>query len=506
MSKRTKSIFSAFHIAVFVIALMLGQTLFSYADTANVNATGADYVRQLKLFEYVVQMLRLSYASEPDPENLVAGAIEGMLDNLDEHSMYFDREEFQLLLHDAGGSFGGMGVTIQVTPEDNTLTIMSVMEGTPAERVGLMARDKIIEIEGETTRDITSHEAIKKMRGEPGTELNIAIVRESIPDPIDITLTREIIHIDAIPYYYMVSDDIGYIRLTNFARDEERSTTEDLKAAIADLKSQGMEKMILDLRRNPGGLLDEAVGVSNCFLPEDELIVSTKGRSSQWKNAEYYTESAPVWPKGKTVVIVDNASASASEIVTGALKDYERAVIIGETTFGKASVQKIIPFEYMTNGEGKFPGMKITVAHYYTPNGYLIHDAGIEPDVVMELEEFPLIANKLFMEGQFRVFAQKYHDEYGDTAMNNFLNDPLLIAQFKEMLAEDGFEFYPEAYAETLPDGGNEFVLKQIDENEAPILRMMKRDMYREMEGDARANEFWQRGDPWINRAIEELS
>ena len=200
MSKKAKSIFNAFHITVFVVALILGQTLFSYADTTTSHATGADYVRHLKLFEYVVQMLRLSYASEPEPETLVAGAIEGMLDELDEHTMYFDGEEFQLLLHDAGGSFGGMGVTIQVTPEDNTLTVMSVMEGTPAERVGLMPRDKIIEIEGETTRDITSHEAIKKMRGEPGTELNITIAREGLGESKEINLTREMIHIDAIWY------------------------------------------------------------------------------------------------------------------------------------------------------------------------------------------------------------------------------------------------------------------------------------------------------------------
>ncbi|MCP4229667.1 MAG: S41 family peptidase [bacterium] len=506
MKKKAKSIFNAFHITVFVAALILGQTLFSYADTTTTHATGADYVRQLKLFEYVVQMLRLSYASEPEPDVLVAGAIEGMLDELDEHTMYFDGEEFQLLLHDAGGSFGGMGVTIQVTPEDNTLTIMSVMEGTPAERVGLMARDKIIEIEGETTRDITSHEAIKKMRGEPGTELNITIAREGLGESKEINLTREIIHIDAIPYYYMVSDDVGYIRLLNFARDEERSTTEDLKAAIADLKSQGMEKLILDLKGNPGGLLDEAVGVTNCFLPDDKLIVSTKGRSSRWKNAEYFTEEAPVWPAGKTAILIDSASASASEIVTGALKDYGRATIIGETTFGKASVQSIVPFQSMTDENGKYPGMKITVAHYYTPNGYLIHDAGIEPDIALEREEYPLIVNKLFLEGQFRVFAQKYHDEHSENTIEAFLADPLLVADFKRMLADDGFQFYPEAYAETLPDDGMEFVMAEIDENEEKILRMMTREMYREIEGDARAWEYWQKDDPWVKRAVEELS
>lgn len=503
MERYIKRALSTIHIAIFAAVLVFSPVLFSSAD---VDEKASDFYREIKLFETIVQRIRINYVTDVDPTTLIHGAVRGMLNELDDHTMFFDSEDFRLLLDDTEGSFGGLGITISITPEDNTLTVMSVLEGTPAERVGLESRDKIIEIEGESTEDITTREALTKLRGDVGTDVTITIFRNGAPEPIEFTITRGNISVESVPYYFMVSDDVGYVRLTNFSRNEETDSANELKGAIAELRAQGMDKLILDLRGNPGGLLEEAVGVSNLFLEKGSLVVYTKGRSMKWEQREYYAEERPVFPKGKMVVLVDGGSASASEIVAGALKDNDRAIIMGEKTFGKASVQSIVPLTVGTDEEGSFPGMKITIAHYYTPDGNLIDGVGIEPDVVLEEPEMPLVVTKLFSEGMFRIYAENYYDKYGETGVANFDSDPGVLEDFKAMTREKNFQFYPEAYAETLPDGGYGFYASAVDGEKDLVVRLLKREVIREAEGDGKAYEFWRQGDDWINKAIEELS
>jgi carboxyl-terminal processing protease len=503
MKKLIKWSFGTIHIAVFAAVLVFSPVLFSSAD---VDEKASDFYREIKLFETVVQRIRINYVTDVDPKTLIHGAIRGMLNELDDHTMFFESEDFRLLLEDTEGAFGGLGITISITPEDNTLTVMSVLEGTPAERAGLENRDKIIEIDGESTEDITTREALSKLRGEVGTDVTITVIRKSAPEPIKFTITRGNINVESVPYYFMVSDDAGYVRLTNFSRNEDTDSTKELKDAIAELRAQGMSKLILDLRGNPGGLLEEAVGVSNLFLEKGSMVVYTRGRSMKWEQREYLAEDRPIFPKGRMVVLVDGGSASASEIVAGALKDHGRAIIMGEKTFGKASVQSIIPLTVGASDEGDFPGMKITIAHYYTPNGNLIDGVGVEPDVVLEQPEMPLVVTKLYTEGMFRIFAEKYYDTYGETAPFHFDSDAAVLDDFVELTREKEFRLYPDAYAETLPDGGFEFYTAAVYKEEELVKRLLKREVIREVGGDAKAYEFWRQGDEWINRAIEELS
>jgi carboxyl-terminal processing protease len=503
MKKVIKWVFGTLHISLFAAVLLFAPVLFSSAD---VDENASDFYREIKLFETIVQRIRINYVTDVDPATLIHGAIRGMLAELDDHTMFFESEDFRLLLEDTEGAFGGLGITITVTPEDNTLTVMSVLEGTPAERVGLESRDKIIEIDGESTENITTREALTELRGDVGTEVTIKVFRNGAPEPIEFTITRGNISVESVPYYFMVTDDIGYARLTSFSRNDEQDSVGELKDAVTELRAQGMSKLILDIRGNPGGLLEEAVGVSNLFLEKGSLVVYTHGRSMKWEQREYYAEERPLFPKGKMVVLVDGGSASASEIVAGALKDSGRAVVMGEKTFGKASVQSIIPLTVAADAEGDFPGMKITIAHYYTPKGNLIDGVGIEPDITLENPIMPLLVTKLYAEGMFRIFAQDYYDKYGETAVIRFDSDASVLEDFKVMTREKQFQFYPEAYAETLPDNGYEFFAAALDEEETLLKRLLKREVIREVEGDNKAYEFWRQGDEWINRAIDELT
>ncbi|UCH77612.1 MAG: S41 family peptidase [Candidatus Coatesbacteria bacterium] len=476
--------------------------LFSHAWAQD---SARDFIREIKLFDTVAHYVRMSYVTEVDATELIHDAIRGMLSGLDEHTAFLEADDFRLLLNDTEGSFGGLGIEISVTPEDDTLTVMNVLEGTPAERAGLRARDKIIEIEGESTKGITTREALLKMRGEPGTDLAIGIARVGFADQLDFTITREIIHIDSVPYYFMASDDVGYVRISNFSRDEERSTSKDATKALEELREQGMKKFILDLRGNPGGPLDEAVALASLFLKKKELVVYTGGRSERWEERKYFVKDKPEFGGEPFVILIDGSSASASEVFTGAIKDHKRAVVMGEKSFGKASVQTLIPLASSADADPG-PGLKITIAYYYTPDGQLIDGEGIAPDVELEPEEVSLILGKLFAEGYFRIYAEQYHDAHGASALSDFEADPAAFDEFVAWVEERDLDFYPEGYAETLPDDGRQFYLGAMRREEEQLTRMLRRELIREMEGDAAAYRYWRQDDPWIARAVEELS
>ncbi len=485
-----------------VAAFLAAPSMFSRAWADD---NSRDFVREIRLFDTVANYVRMSYVTEVDPQELIHDAIRGMLSGLDVYTVFLEADDFRLIINETEGSFGGLGIEIAVTPEDQTLTVMNVLEGTPAERVGLRARDKIVEIDGESTKGITTREALLKMRGEAGTDVEVGIARKGYADILDFKITREVIHVDSVPYYFMAADDVGYIRVAAFSCDEERSTSKDAEKALAELKKAGMKKLIVDLRGNPGGPLDEAVALAGLFLKKGSLVVYTGGRAGRWEQRKYFVEDEPKYGKEPFVVLVDGSSASASEVFTGALKDHKRAVVMGEKTYGKASVQTLIPLTAAADA-GPGPGLKITIAYYYSPDGHLIDGEGIEPVVDLEAEEVPLVVGKLFVLGYFRMYAEAYHDAHGGSALADFEGDATAFEKFVAWVEERGFDFYPEGYAETLPDNGREFYVAAIEKEREAAMTILTREVIREAAGDAEAYTYWRRHDPWVASAVEELS
>lgn len=333
------------------------------------DAASPDTYRQLNLFGDVFERIRSDYVEEVDDQALIEAAINGMLSSLDPHSSYLNADDYRDMQVQTRGEFGGLG--IEVTMENGLVKVISPIEGSPADDAGVQAGDLITKIDGEAVMGLTLSEAVDRMRGPAGTEITIT-VRRGDADPFDIVIVRDIIRIDAVRYEAM--DDVAYIRIKSFSAQTESG----LKKAFSELKEQigdRMKGVILDLRKNPGGLLSQAIAVSDAFLERGE-IVSTRGRSPG--SAERYNAKPGDITGGKPmVVLIDGGSASASEIVAGALQDHQRAIVMGTRSFGKGSVQTVIPL----SGHG---AMRLTTSRYYTPSGRSIQALGIEPDIEVE--------------------------------------------------------------------------------------------------------------------------
>jgi carboxyl-terminal processing protease len=322
---------------------------------------------KLKVFAEVLSQLEKNYVEPVDTTKLVDGALQGMVNTLDPHSAYMPPDVYREIQVDTKGEFGGLG--IQIGMKENRLVVISPIEGTPADRAGVKAGDFISEIDGTTTKNMTLIDAVNKLRGPKGTKVILTLQREGQGKPIRVTLTRETIKIQSVKSQ-MLDDHIGYIRLTQF----QEQTSADLKQALKQLLAQGAQSLILDLRNNPGGLLTSAVEVSEQFLPKNKLVVSIRGRSGAAE--EYHANGESPVTNLPMIILVNAGSASASEIVSGALQDWGRAVILGTTTFGKGSVQTIIA---LSDGSG----LRLTTAKYYTPKDRSIHGVGIVPDIVV---------------------------------------------------------------------------------------------------------------------------
>ncbi len=326
--------------------------------------------RQLKLFGDVLERVRVDYVDEVTDEELIEAAIRGLLTDLDPHSSYLDRDELDAMQEQTRGEFGGLG--IQVTMKDGFVEVIAPIDETPAARAGLKAGDLIAEIEGETVQGLTLNEAVDRLKGKVGTEVTITILRGE-EEPFDVTLVRDIITVASVRH--RTEGDIGYIRLTQF----NEQTTEGLEEAINEIEEELGDRLVgfvLDLRNNPGGLLNEAISVTDTFLDQGE-IVSTRGRNEE-DMQRYNAREGDLTDGVPLVILINDGSASASEIVAGALKDHRRAILMGTRTFGKGSVQTIIPLP----GHG---AMRLTTARYYTPSGVSIQATGIEPDIEVEL-------------------------------------------------------------------------------------------------------------------------
>jgi carboxyl-terminal processing protease len=339
-------------------------------------AASADTYRQLNLFGDVFERVRSDYVERPEDGKLVETAINGMLAGLDPHSSYMDAKSFRDMQVQTRGEFGGLG--IEVTMEDGLVKVVAPIDDTPAAKAGVMANDIITHLEDEPVQGLTLNQAVEKMRGPVNTKIRLKIMRKGQDKPVEVSITRDIIRVRAVRSR-MEGEDVGYIRITQF----NEQTTENLKKALADTESQSGGKLkgyVIDLRNNPGGLLDQAISVSDAFLEKGE-IVSTRGRNSE--ETQRFNARAGDLTKGKPIIVlVNGGSASASEIVAGALQDHKRATVLGTRSFGKGSVQTIIP---LGAGNG---ALRLTTARYYTPSGKSIQAKGISPDIEV-LQDVP---------------------------------------------------------------------------------------------------------------------
>ena len=363
---------------------------------------------ELRTFSEVLTQVQKNYVDETKVKDLVQGAIRGMLSTLDPHSAYMTPEMYKEMQVETKGEFGGVGIQIGV--KENRLAVIAPIDGTPAQRAGIKAGDYITKVNEESTKDLTLMDAVQKMRGPKGTKVNLTIQRDGANDPLQFTLVRDTIKIESVKS--KVLDNIGYVKLTQF----QEATGRDLGRVLKQFKDQKVQSTILDLRNNPGGLLTAAVEVSEQFLPNGKLVVYTKGRES--KKDEWFAKGKDQMDDSPMIILVNEGSASASEIVAGALQDYGRAVIVGTTSFGKGSVQTILPL-----GDGS--GLRLTTAKYYTPKGRSIQSTGITPDIVVKPQPPTTVAKADGKPGE--------KDQDGKTAKS-----PITAAPGKEQSSTNG--------------------------------------------------------------------
>jgi len=356
-----------------VVLLLLGVALgFFLAGqwVPSVSAVPRQDYESLEAFTNILSIVKKNYVEEVDTKNLVNGAINGMLNSLDPHSAYLTPELYKDLQMDTQGRFGGLG--IEITVKGGVLTVVSPIEDTPAFKAGIKPGDMIFKIEDEFTKDMTLVDAVKKMRGPRGTKINLSIKREGVPELIDFTLVRDTIRVQSVRSRVLESG-YGYVRLAQFQERSDRDVQKALEKLAAE--KGGLKGLVLDLRNNPGGLLTQAVRVADLFL-DSGLIVYTEGRIEAQKQ-KYYAQKDGSWMDFPLVVLVNGGSASASEIVAGALQDHKRAVVLGTKTFGKGSVQTILPLDDNS-------ALRLTTARYFTPSGRSIQATGIVPDIVVD--------------------------------------------------------------------------------------------------------------------------
>ncbi len=392
-------------IGAFLLGLTIGRPFQQWciADEDNTSI-----YQELKLFSEVLSIVRNQYVDEDkvkDSKKLIYGAITGLLNSLDDsHTRFMKPEFYKEMQLETTGSFGGLGIEIGI--KDEQLTVISPIEETPAYIAGIKGGDKIVEIEGESTKDIDLFEAVHKLRGTKGTPVTITISREGVIEPFKVTIIRDIIKIKCVKSTILPQGNIGYIRITTF----NQNTCEELDTAITKINGAGCQNLILDLRNNPGGLLESAVSVTSKFLPAQTLIVTTRGRNIS-QQSEYRVPSNGIHFSGKLIVLINGGSASGSEIVAGAIQDTKRGVLVGVKSFGKGSVQSVITL-------GDESGIALTTAKYYTPSGRCIHGIGIDPDIIVEPTELTQIQKENLQKLEDEKIISKFlneHPTYTDT-------------------------------------------------------------------------------------------
>jgi len=439
---------------------------------------------QLWTFGRVMSLIEDQYVGEVDSKELIENAIGGMLQSLDPHSNYLNLEAFTEMRDEQRGKFSGLGIQITKRGADKPLTIISPIDDTPADRAGLLSGDVIAQIEGQPTMDLSVQDAVRLLKGDKGTRVTITIERPGMPDSFDVVIERDDIPIESIRVAFMIDEEVGLVRISNFTS----TTADELDQAVADLKSQGMTKLLVDLRGNPGGLLDQAVQVSERFIPEDKLIVYTRGRI-HGSDQDYFAKRGVERVDLPLILLVDESSASASEIVSGAVQDHDRGLVVGESTFGKGLVQRVIPLQ--SGG-----ALAVTTAKYYTPSGRLIQrdysdleqyylqrgngDAeepapgeaddgkikdedrevfyttsgrkvfgggGIRPDYIVESPRAPEILFDLLRENVIFDYSVLFSNSHSNLEPD-FALDEQAIADFRAYLERKDFDYDAEAFVE----------------------------------------------------------
>ena len=360
-----------FRTAIAGVALFLVLVLSNLGMTAIQQTKKNETYKELDLFADALAFVQTHYVEETTSKDLIYGALGGMMASLDPHSQFLTPQEYEELKADTSGEFGGIG--IEITLKDHLITIITPVEGTPAWDAGLAPNDRIVKIEDTVMRNLDLNDAVKMLRGKPGTEVTVVVWREKENKLLTFKIKRALIEIKDIKESRLLEQGIAYIKLVEFREDTPR----ELDRTLADLKAKGMEALILDLRNNPGGLLDKAVEVAERFVPVGELIVSLKGRDPS-QNASFLSRYRKPWKDLPLILLVNAGSASGSEIVAGCFQDRHRAILVGEQTFGKGSVQIVLP---LRDGSA----IKMTTSRYYTPSGVSIHETGIAPDVTVAL-------------------------------------------------------------------------------------------------------------------------
>jgi len=440
---------------------------------ASATSSSKNVYNNIKTYNRVLANVYDKYVDDLDSEDLINASIRGMMKSLDPHSAFLEKKQYDDLMLETQGKYGGVGISIDV--RDDWLTVVSPIEGTPAYKLGIRAGDRIVAIEGKTTKGITTADAAKVLRGPEGTKVTITIARKGEPQPFDVTIERAIVELKSVPYRGVVRDGIGYLRLSRFSEETGREVDEGLRYLV----DQGAKGIVFDLRSNHGGLLTQAVAVANKFLERGKLISYTQGRNPE-DRTEYFATENPVLPSGiPVVVLVNGSTASASEIVSGALQDDGRAAILGELTYGKGLVQTLIPLDADVS-------LKLTTAKWYTPAGRCIQkpfdeedagdvdevvegldpestlqtepagpetpeaspgEGGIRPDIVMEGDTVSRYAVELLSDNQFFRFAVNYTSEHRDVP-RGWQPDAAVVEEFRRYLDEQEFDYETVAQVE----------------------------------------------------------
>jgi len=549
-------------LVVLVVIWVVGQT---QADPKTVvisttsEATPGNIYSYAKLFDNIAWHINSKYVEEVDPKKMIYAGIKGMLEVLDPFSDMLEKKAYERLMESTHGKYEGLGMSID--SRDGWITVISPMEGTPAFRMGIQAGDRIIEIDGKPTKGMTTEDASRLMRGPKGTEVILKIQREGSLEGLEYKIKRDVIQLKSVPFYGVIPSPqgkIGYVRLSTFSED----ATKELREAIKSLKDQNIDGLIFDLRWNGGGLLNQAVQVASLFLGKNKLLVYTQGRTDD-QEKKFFSQGEPVYSEGPLVVLVDGQTASASEIVAGAIQDWDRGVVIGDTTFGKGLVQQL----YEMSDEIT---LKLTTAKYYIPSGRCIQKperskknsdlfseeeseeidtssteeapamfftnggrivyggGGIVPDVVVENELLQPMEINLERKQLFFDFAVKYTSNHKEIP-KTFEADEQVLAEFKEFIKDKKFDYKTpeEIYLDTL-----EAVVKKeeklefyqsalaslreliahnkeldFDKSQDYIKRSIKRDIMTKLYGEkGYYEEVVLKGDTRIKKALEILS
>jgi len=425
------------------LGLFLLFSLLIISDKAiqGVVEKGAEIYEQVKLLTEVFTLIRDNYVEPVEAKKLIYGACEGMVSKLDPFSQFMDPTAHEMMKSETEGKFGGLGIRIAI--REGVLIVVTPLPGTPAYELGILPGDMIMKIEGKDTKDITLSQAVEFLRGTPGTKVTISILREGLKDLIDFTITRAVVKIESVPDARMLTDKIGYIELSEFSKD----TPYEFDKVWKKLEKQGMKDLILDLRYNPGGLLATAVEVCKNFIGDEKLIVYTQGRGEQ-QAIKFFAEKKAKHEKIPLVILVNKGSASGSEIVAGCIQDWKRGVVLGEKTFGKASVQSLMP---LSDGSG----LRLTTAKYYTPAGRSIHDVGITPDIVVEV---PAEIMTELMKQREKIYGLP--EEAQQKREKEKIKDPQIERAKEILLAQEMFSG-TEKRVEEIPEGVKEGAPKE---------------------------------------------